>query len=367
MSIASHNPYNLLYDDNFSDCDSLSSASTEDNSYPDILFLGGGNFSFEETFVHRRTDGIGINSGTPRPNFASRVLVTEYKSREDCLAIDGVAERIDSLEALGVNFLYNVDAQNIDKTFEGREFTRIQWNGPDIHTGFCDHQSNLPYVLRGFAVSASKLQGEGHTLHFSLIAPEKQPDYAVWQGLHYDITSAIEGSGYTLYAIKDSGPNRYFHEKGTNTYQYTHQKTADDGIVSAFEEGVNELIFRRTLDPSARTSSNYIGTVVGYQKVYSQRGGAPKRVQVEKPYYCMDLRSPLSSDSNRGDSVEDMDVDIMDVDIMDMEIEMNVEDDVFEEVPVSEETSEPNVHSNKRPKNQREKVSGNKTSKGNRN
>lgn len=64
----------------------------------------------------------------------------------------------------------------------------------------------------------------------------------------------MEGTSYVLHAVKDS-TNRYSFDE---EIFYNHQKTNGDKEVDAVNNGLNELIFRRTLDPEERPPSECI-------------------------------------------------------------------------------------------------------------
>ncbi len=275
---------------NSANLSSLQERSPTSSTKSGILIIGDGNFSFTKTFVCRRQTGMGLDSQRPDPNFGSRVIATEYKPECDCLPLEGAAKNIKSLKQDGVTFCFDVDATRIDRVFSGKNFSRIQWNCPDLGQGFCSGSNDLERTIHHFALSAASLQNEGGTLHLTLIAPETFPDFRIWQAFHYGIVEAMEGTGYILDSVKDS-TGRYVFDK---TIFYRHQKTAGDRKIVAANEGLNELIFRRTLDPNARTPSALIGRIRGFQNDFH----SGNRTYGEKPYYGMKLRPGLSSDSD---------------------------------------------------------------------
>lgn len=260
----------------------------------DVLIIGDGNFTFTEALVHRRMNGVGRKTSRKEREFPQRVLATEYKSRKDCYNMPGAKARITSLEALGVQFEFGVDAAKLNTTYPGKTFRRIQWNCPDVDGGFCDDDPALRNLIPTFVESAAPLQEPGGRIHFSLISPSS--NWKVWQAMHYRITS-IEGSGYTLHAIRESGHERYQYETEDGTLiRWFHQKTKGDRTIEAFYEGVEELVFEKSKNSTSTTPRHMIRQLSGFRNDFEEFGYS-RKVQRTDHYYSMPRDEPLSSDS----------------------------------------------------------------------
>ncbi len=256
----------------------------------DVLVVGDGNFTFTEALVHRRINGEGRKTNREEPDFPQRVLATEYKTRAGCYSIPGTGSRISSLEALGVEFNFGVDAADLNTTYSGRTFSRIQWNCPDVNGGFCDEDPTLRDLIPRFVQASSPLQEVGGRIHFSLIAPN---NWKTWQAMHYGITS-IEGSGYTLHAIKESGHERYRYETADGTLMHwIHQKTEGDRTIEAFYEGVDELIFEKSANFTSRTPKHQVRKLSGFRNDFE----SSTKYRRTDEYYSMQRGEPFSSDS----------------------------------------------------------------------
>jgi len=265
----------------------------------DVLIVGDGNFSFTDTLVHRRMNGVGIKTEREESLFPQRVLATEYKSREECCEIPGTENTINCLERLGVEFDFGVDATELNTTYSDRTFSRIQWNCPDLNGGFCDDSPNLRNLIPKFIQASSPLQEEGGRVHISLISPNC--NWKTWQAMHYGITS-VEGNGYTLHSVKESGSERYKYEtKDGVVKQWVHQKTEGDRTIEAFHKGVDELVFEKRDNLDARTPTHYIKKHTGFRKSFDPYGRFWK-IQRTDSYYSMGLGEPLSSDSELEES-----------------------------------------------------------------
>lgn len=258
----------------------------------EYLSLGEGNFSQGEAWIARRIAGKGIRSEKADPDFASKVVLTEYKTAAECTSIPAIKARIDSLVSQGVKCLFRVDATRIDTIFAGHHFKSIRWSCPDVNQGFCISPPLLAETIKKCVIAASKLQEPGDTLHFTLIQPDDNFD--VWQVGHYGIADAVEGNGYVLKSIKKSGPDRYTYTfPNGRTIAYHHQKTLGDRSVDAFQKGVVEFIFTRTLDSAHRTSPSLMA-----QRKCFRRNGDDTRINVRGFYYNSQVRSPISSVSD---------------------------------------------------------------------
>ena len=128
----------------------------------------------------------------------------------------------------------------------------------------------------------------------SLIAPNS--NWKTWQAMHYGITS-IEGSGYTLHAIKKSGHGRYKYETEDGTLMHwVHQKTEGSRTIDAFYEGVDELVFKKSANPHATTPRHHIKKITGFRNEFDSFRD-PRKILRTDPYYSMQKEEPLSSDS----------------------------------------------------------------------
>ncbi len=265
---------------------------------PDILIVGDGNFSFTEALVNRRRQGLAQRTHHKDLKFGSRVLATEYIKEKECLTANETRARVNSLLALGVTFEFGIDATKIHQIYQGRTFKRIQWNCPDGNRPFCDHSPQLRLTIEQFVLASSYLQKTGGKLHMSLIGPEAHPDHTTWQAMHYGIANAVEGSGYVLHSIKQSGSKRYtYHDSGGHAKSWTHKKTSGFKDVGAFSEGVNEFVFKRVSTPIITTPRNLVRSLRGYRKYFTHPEFPPERIPCKEKYYSMPLQEPISSDS----------------------------------------------------------------------
>lgn len=257
----------------------------------EFLGLGEGNFSFFETLVERRRAGEGRLSKERDPDFGSRAVVTEYKSRNQVMADSAVATRIARLQSEhNVRCFFGVDATQIDRTFAGRTFRRIQWNCPDLREPFYSYDSELPETIQDFAMSAAKLQNIGDHLHISLIAPPGKKG-EILQGIHYGITGVEdfedeEGAGYLLKAIRPSGANRYTYVNPEGTkFSWEHEMSSSFGSLDLAREGIEEYVFEKVADVQERTQNYVIESIRGFKRAFSPNGRSYDRISFRGSCY----------------------------------------------------------------------------------
>ncbi len=235
---------------------------------PDKLWLGAGNLSLPLTFVLNRMDLIrrtnpGPSGESEAALFPSTVLVTEFKTRRECLQDPETRTNLLALTKLGSPTMFGVDGRKLDETFPGQDFSRIQIDCPDVGRGHCDVRRELPDTIDQIAFSAAGHLKPGSTLHFTLITPENS--WKVWDAVQYEI-SRVERHGFYLNegAPRVSGPRRYTHLGALNS-TYTHNKTEGPGEVAAALLGeMSEYVYVR--DPIQRTPARYLGTTYGYRQ-----------------------------------------------------------------------------------------------------
>lgn len=236
----------------------------------DILFLGSGNFSLPAAFVLKRMAEIRATRGDlAAERFAQSVIATELETESNCLEDPETQKNVGILRELGVRIQFRVDGQHLQSFFPGQTFSRIQWDCPDVDTGFCDHRGKLAKTIKKTAQSAKAMLREGGTLHFTLITPHG-PSTKLWQGTHYGITD-VESEGFYLYEGRPrvSGSRRYSYRDERYQVTYSHKKTRGNTLVDAAQlDQMSEFIF---VEGDQRTPKRFQAWNWSYQNDYSNR------------------------------------------------------------------------------------------------
>lgn len=262
------------------------------------LSVGSGNFSHPLTRCIRRMNGQGRSTG-PNPNYASTYICTEYKSEKELLADSFTRNNIDELRSLGASVLFEVDAQNLSKTFDPKQyrFTRIEWGGPDIGTAPYNVDGRLTRTLRNFFQSARTFQRSGDRIHLFILG-DRSPFNRDRQAHHYGLVDAIEGTGY-IHVDTKSLADRVDTSFEDREYSYEHQKTHGDQKVKAVAtEGMREYIFECCSDAHKTTAPSRISSHEGERQKYFGKNRGSISIKVKGNFYNQSPSDPMSEDSD---------------------------------------------------------------------
>ncbi len=143
------------------------------------------------------------------------------------------------------------------------------------------------------------MQVVGQKVHITLISPpderelkKKEQTYKHYEGLHYRIVEALQGTEYDLYKIKLSGKARYMCRiKATDTHPKTrlfweHQKT-NGGATVTNSEHLKEYIFVKVSPDQAPTYFNKVRDIRGQIKADYPKNAEPAAKAQSSRYHKM--------------------------------------------------------------------------------
>lgn len=232
----------------------VSSSQTTKRDKKIRLLVGEGDFSFTAALLERH-------------NFSGEcIIASELRPQDELIKMYGVEleERLVTLQQLGVELLFNLDATKLHLHEHFKRVHRIYFNFPYTNQPVNRNQpSDTARLLRDFFASAAQVQKQGDRILLTLVYKKKSSKREWWDGHTYGIVSASRENRYELVSKRRFSDST----KGNRYADYTHQET-NRKESSENAKDARQYVFERVTHLSKLKSKTITANVNGMNADY---------------------------------------------------------------------------------------------------